>query len=193
MSLHRLSSVTIGVPDPTATAPYYTELGLRAQDDGWFSTRDGGRQLRIVSAPTRRLVEMRVGVDDTDDLDAAAARLRRMGIAAVRGAGPSLTAADPVTGARAVLQVEPRPAPPPTPPTPYNGPGRTERTAGRAPGVMRPDRVRPSKLGHAVLGTPDPRATAAFFGDGLGFKVSDSLGDADPSCAAPPTTTTSSS
>ncbi|MFK8912596.1 VOC family protein, partial [Streptomyces sp. YS-3] len=111
MSLHRLSSVTIGVPDPAATAPYYTELGLRARENGWFATRDGGRQLRIVAAPTRRLVGMRVGVDDPDDLDAAAARLHRMGIAAVRGPGPTLTAADPVTGARAVLQIEPRPTP----------------------------------------------------------------------------------
>ncbi|WP_369382216.1 VOC family protein [Streptomyces sp. cg36] len=178
MSLHRLSSVTIGVPDPAATAPYYSELGLRADGDGWFATRDGGRQLRIVRAPTRRLVEMRVGVDDPDDLAAAAARLARMGIPALPGPGPSLSAADPVTGARAVLQLEPRPTPPPTPPTPYNGPGRTERTGGRAPGVTRGERVRPSKLGHAVLGTPDPHRTAAFFADGLGFKVSDSLGEA---------------
>ncbi|WP_372405461.1 VOC family protein [Streptomyces luteireticuli] len=177
MPAHRLSSVTIGVPDPAATAPYYTQLGLRPQPDGWFSTRDGGRQLRIVPAPTRRLVEMRIGVDDPDDLDAAAARLRRLGVPPSRDAG-TLTAAEPATGVRAVLQVEPRPAPPTTAPTPYNGPGRHERTDGRAPGLLRTGPVHPSKLGHAVLGTPNAPVTTAFFRDGLGFKVSDSLGDA---------------
>jgi hypothetical protein len=39
--------------------------------DGWFSTRDAGRQLRIVHAPTRRLVDLRIGVNIRPDSRAA--------------------------------------------------------------------------------------------------------------------------
>src|SRR2546425_372811 len=57
------------------------------------------------------------------------------------------------------------------------GPGRFDRPSNRAPGFMRPNRVRPRKLGHTVLGSVDYRATMAFFVDGLGFKVSDRIKD----------------
>ncbi len=65
-----------------------------------------------------------------------------------------------------------------TGPTPYNGPGRTERAGTRAPGIVRTGPVRPRKLGHVVIGTTDLDATTAFFRDGLGFKASDYIKDA---------------
>ncbi|WP_405640961.1 VOC family protein [Streptomyces uncialis] len=172
MALHRLTSVTMGVPDVTDTAAYYADFGLTPDGDGWFTTRDAGRQLRIVPAPTRRLVEIRVGADTPDDLSAAAARLRRLNVGADT-TGTTLTAYDKPTGVRAVLEVTPRLRQAPVPATPYNGPGRTERTGARAPGIVRTGRVRPRKLGHAVIGTTDLDATTAFFRDGLGFKASD--------------------
>ncbi|WP_037577684.1 VOC family protein [Phaeacidiphilus oryzae] len=181
MALHRLASVTMGVPQPAETAAYYTEFGLTEAGGGWLASRDGGRQLRIVPAPTRRLVELGVGVDDPDDLAAAASRLSALGVGADVRAGLAdgrLAAVEPVTGVRAVLRVEPRITQPPVAATPYNGPGRTERPDVRAPAVLREDRVRPRKLGHAVLGTPDFAATTAFFRDGLGFRVSDLMGEA---------------
>jgi catechol 2,3-dioxygenase-like lactoylglutathione lyase family enzyme len=76
MSLHGLLSATIGVPNAAETAAYYTDFGLEPAADGWLSSRDAGRQLRIVNAPTRRLVELRVGADDADDLGRAAATSR---------------------------------------------------------------------------------------------------------------------
>ncbi|MCQ8832185.1 VOC family protein [Streptomyces malaysiensis] len=176
MALHRLSSVVMGVPDTDATAAYYTDFGLTPEADGWLSTRDGGRQLRVVHAPTRRLVELTVGVDTPDDLAAAGARLDRLGIPAQMKGG-ALTAYEKITGVRAVLRVEPRVTQPLTPPTPYNGPGRLERVGTRAPGTQRVDPVRPRKLGHAVLGTTDFASTTGFFRDGLGFQVSDLMGD----------------
>jgi catechol 2,3-dioxygenase-like lactoylglutathione lyase family enzyme len=175
MSLHRLNAVVMGVPNPAETAAYYEEFGLAPGPDGWFSTRDGGRQLRVVHAPTRRLLELRIGVDDADDLDRAAASLARMGIGSERKRS-TLTACELATGVTAVLEVTPRLVQPPTPATPYNGPGRSERS-GRAPGVLRLERVQPRKLGHAVVGTTDFAVTKAFFADGLGFKVSDSIKD----------------
>lgn len=172
MALHRLASITMGVPDVAATAAYYTDFGLAPEADGWFSTRDAGRQLHIVRTPTRRLVEVRVGADDPDDLAAAASRLRRLGVGS-RVEGATLTAYDRPTGVRAVLEISPRLTQDPVPAPVYNGPGRAERTGSRAPGVLRTGRVRPRKLGHAVLGTTDLATTTAFFRDGLGFKASD--------------------
>ena len=102
MALHRLSSVTIGVPNVEQTRAYYTDFGLTPQPDGWLATGDGGRQLNIVSAPTRRLVELRIGADDTDDLRRTAERLRRAGIAA-HTAPSTITAVEQVTGVRAVV------------------------------------------------------------------------------------------
>jgi catechol 2,3-dioxygenase-like lactoylglutathione lyase family enzyme len=176
VSLHGLVSVTIGVPNVEETAAYYTDFGLTPAPGGWFSTVDGGAQLRIVAASTRRLAELHVGADDTDDLGRAAANLARLGLDGEL-AGASLATIEPVTGARVYLDVAPRVHQDPPTATVYNGPGRFDRTEKRAPGFMRPDRVRPRKLGHAVLGSTDYRATMAFFVDGLGFKVSDRIKD----------------
>ena len=172
MALHRLTSVTMGVPNVAETAEYYAEFGLLPGGEGWFSTRDGGRQLRIVYAPTRRLVEMRVGVDDPDDLASAADNLRGLGIEVQRTA-TSLAAVEKATGVRAVLEIAPRLTQDPVPATAYNGPGRYERQGSRAPGLLRTERVQPRKLGHAVVGTTDLEVTQTFFTQGLGFKVSD--------------------
>ncbi|MFJ9180613.1 VOC family protein [Streptomyces sp. NPDC102360] len=172
MALHRLTSITMGVPNVAETAAYYADFGLTPESDGWFATRDGGRQLSIVHAPTRRLIEVRIGVDDPDDLAAAAFRLARIGIVGERQ-GTALTAYDKATSVRAVLEVVPRLTQPILPATPYNGPGRIERPGSRAPGILRAAPVQPRKLGHAVVGTPDFEATTAFFRDGLGFKASD--------------------
>jgi catechol 2,3-dioxygenase-like lactoylglutathione lyase family enzyme len=174
MSLHGLMSVTIGVPNVDETAAYYTDFGLVPDSGGWFSTTDAGRQLQIVPAPTRRLVEMRVGVDDQDDLARAAASLERLGVPAV-AAGMSLETAEPVTGTRVFLDVTARIQQPPAVPESYNGPGRAARTDRRAPGFSRPGPVRPRKLGHAVLGSIDHRRSTSFFTDGLGFKISDRI------------------
>jgi catechol 2,3-dioxygenase-like lactoylglutathione lyase family enzyme len=174
MALHRLTSITMGVPNVTETAAYYDEFGLAPAGDGWFRTRDGGRQLRIVFAPTRRLVELRVGVDDQDDLARAAGNLTRLGIEV--HAGPNnITAVEAATGTRAWLEISDRVEQDPASAPIYNRPGSNERVGRRAPGVLRATRVQPRKLGHAVLGSPDFEVTKTFFVDGLGFKISDHI------------------
>ena len=172
MALHRLTSVTMGVPNVAETAAYYEEFGLTAYGDGWFATRDGGRQLRIAPAPTRRLVDLHVGVDDQDDLDRAASSLARIGTRVDRGPG-SISAVEKATGTRAYLEIAGRFEQCSVLATAYNGPGRFERSGQRAPGVLRTNPVMPRKLGHAVLGSTDYEATQRFFTDGLGFKISD--------------------
>ena len=174
MSLHSLLSVTIGVPNVDETAAYYADFGLTPGTGGWFSTADAGRQLRILPAPTRRLLGLRVGADDADDLARAAASLTRLGVPQEL-TGTALEATEPVTGVRVGLDVVPRAEQKPVPATVYNGPGRLDRPDCRAPRFTRADRVRPRKLGHTVLGSTDYAATTAFFTDGLGFKVSDRI------------------
>ena len=174
MGLHGLSSVTIGVPNVTETAAYYADFGLTPEADNWFSTSDAGRQLHIQYAPTRRLLEMRVAADDADDLARVAASLGRLGITADLSQ-TALKTAEPATGMRVLVEVAPRLEQEPVPASIYNGPGRLERQDARAPGFTRTGKVRPRKLGHAVLGSTDHEASAAFFTDGLGFKVSDRI------------------
>jgi catechol-2,3-dioxygenase len=43
--------------------------------------------------------------------------------------------------------------------------------------VLRTEQVQPRKLGHTVLGTTDLAVTRAFFLEGLGFKLSDTIKD----------------
>ena len=118
MALHRLTRITIGVPNVEETAGYYAEFGLgqlpgraageaasladqatsagtspggqadSAGDQGYsFTTGDGGEQMRLVPAARRRLVELRVGADDPDDIERVAAALARLDIAAMRTSG----------------------------------------------------------------------------------------------------------
>src|SRR5258708_12777273 len=88
MALHQLTSVTIGVPNVSQTAAYYADFGLTDLGDGTFATIDGGRQLRIALAPTRRLVDLTVGADDPPDLDRIAAGLAGLGLTAPREGEP---------------------------------------------------------------------------------------------------------
>lgn len=158
------------------TAAYYTDFGLAPDGDGWFATRDAGRQLRIVRAATRRLLELRVAADTPDDLAAAASRLDRLGVRSTL-TGTALTAVDRAAEVRVVIETAPRTVQDTVPAPAVNGPGRAERTGARAPAVLREGPVRPRRLGHAVLGTTDLTGSTAFFRDGLGFRASDYLKD----------------
>jgi hypothetical protein len=82
---------------------------------------DGGKQLKLVRTPTRRLVEVGIGVDDPDDLDRVASQLVRLDLP-VKQDRTALTTQEPVSGARAVVQIAPRLDQPTIPTTPYNGP-----------------------------------------------------------------------
>ena len=176
MALHGLGKVTIGVPNVDDTIAYYSDFGLEHRGRGVFATHNGGEQLHIVHAPTRRLVELTVAADDPDDITAITARLTRLGLA-IQHDGTSVSAVEPITGTVVHVAVRPRIViEPAVSPTPYNGPGRIDRW-GRAPFLTRTHPVRPRKLGHAVLGSTDLETTMKFFTDGLGFKVSDYMGD----------------
>ena len=158
MSLHRLSSITIGVPEPEPVRAFYRDFGLAEAAPGRFETADGGEQLRIEAAPRRRLLALRVGVDDADDLARTAAALAKLGVAAERSAR-SLVALEPVTAVRVELALEPRLAQKPPPLLALNAPGRSPRLNARSPAVLPGASARPRKLSHAVIGSPDAAAS----------------------------------
>jgi catechol 2,3-dioxygenase-like lactoylglutathione lyase family enzyme len=179
MGLHRLTSITIGVPDVPATAAYYTEFGLLpvgTADAGRarFATLDGGEQLELVQASRRRLLRVGVGAHDADDIARVRSRLAALDVAVQDVAG-GLCALDPHSELKVEVTVAAELVQPASAPAPTNGPGRPDRADGRAPGVERVDRVRPRKLGHLVVGSVDQAATQRFFVDGLGFKISDEV------------------
>src|SRR6266851_6724037 len=177
MALHRLTSVSIGVPNVAETATYYEEFGLTRLEGNWFATVDGGEQLRLVPSPRRRLVELGIGAADRDDLDAAAARLAAVG-ADVKQTPDAVTATDPGTGVRVVLSVADALSSHPAPVIAQNAPGRPDRGTSRAEPIVRTNPVRPRKLGHVVLGSVELEASEKFFIQGVGFKVSDRVPDA---------------
>ncbi|WP_327145553.1 VOC family protein [Nocardia sp. NBC_01327] len=178
MALHRLNQITIGVPDVDTTGKYYTEFGLTpAESDigtATFATADGGDQLRLAHSATRRLLELRIGADDPDDLDRIAAALTRLEIAATR-TGSEIRAVDAGTGTTVVVELAERLVQTPTPTPPYNAPGVAARPGTRAPGVERTAAVRPRKLGHVVLGSTDQERSQRFFAEGIGLLVSDTV------------------
>lgn len=180
MALHRLNRITIGVPDVGTTADYYEEFGLRrtsTADDTvqTFATVDGGEQLRLVPTPRRRLVELRVGADDPDDIARTAAALGRLETP-YELVDSRLRTRDEGTDVDVVVEVTDRVVQPVVDTPAYNAPGAVNRPDTRAPGVMRESRVRPRKLGHVVVGSVDQERSHRFFTEGVGFKVSDTVG-----------------
>jgi catechol 2,3-dioxygenase-like lactoylglutathione lyase family enzyme len=189
VALHRLTAVTIGVPNVVETAAYYAEFGLRPNSAETFSiygvqspihndavhrfaTAEGGEQLRIVHSPRRRMIELGVGADNPDDLDRIAANLSALDLTVHRDE-TSLSCQDPGTEVIVKVEIAPRIEQESQPAAATNGPGRNDRIGARADAVLREGQVRPRKLGHAVLGSTDQPASQRFFTDGIGFKISD--------------------
>ena len=175
MTLHRLASITIGVPNVEETSRYYAEFGL-TRNGVCFSTVDGGEQLCMVESPTRRLIELSIGADNHEDLDPIEYQLAALGVTCRRDPACA-TAVEIHTGVRAVVKILPRVTQDPTVIGPYNAPGSSDRLNDRAPAILREASICLRKLGHVVIGTPDADASKRFFVEGIGFKVSDEVRD----------------
>jgi catechol 2,3-dioxygenase-like lactoylglutathione lyase family enzyme len=174
MALHRLTAITVGSPDPAASAAFFRDFGLTEVRPQAFATRDGGEQLRLVAAPRRRLVEMEIAAADADDVARIAARLATIG-ASPEVAGARLTVHEPASDVRITVAVAAPLVQPPAAAAQLNAPGRITRRNARADSLARSAPVVPRKLGHVVLGSPDAATSRRFFVDGLGFRVSDEI------------------
>lgn len=179
MALHRLTQLTVGVPDVEAARGFYRSFGLTEHtgEPGRFSTADGGEQLRLVRAARRGLVVLGLGVDDPDDLDRVEQQVAAFGQGATAAReGEVLVLTEPVADLRIEVAVAPR--------VDGSGPGtgaaglaEVARLDDRAEPLGRHGPVRPRRLSHVVLGCTDAATTQRFFTDALGFKVSDRIGD----------------
>ena len=69
MALHRLTSITLGVPSPADSGSFFRQFGLDETAPGRFSTRDGGEQLVLEQNPRRSLHRLGVGALDGDDIE----------------------------------------------------------------------------------------------------------------------------
>jgi catechol 2,3-dioxygenase-like lactoylglutathione lyase family enzyme len=172
MSLHRLTSITIGVPDVEATVAYYRDFGLADLGANRFGTVDGGEQLRVAHSPQRRLLQLGVGVQHAEDLDRIGSQLDKLGVGYVRSEA-ALSVDDPNSSLTVVMEIADEVKQEYTAAPVTNGPGRVDRPNTRAPAIDRENRVRPRKLGHVVVGTLDQEASQRFFVEGLGFKITD--------------------
>ncbi len=179
MSLHGLVGITIGVPNVEQAAAYYQEFGLEriplaVAGQAAFATVDGGEQLRLVQSNRRRLVELRIGADDPDDLDRIEHSLDELGEAAHRDQR-AITTVEAATGVSVVVAIAPRIRQAPAEAVAYNGPGSVSRPNERSAAILREGPVKPRRLGHVVLGSVDQERSQRFFRDGLGFKLSDTV------------------
>lgn len=190
MPLHRVDSLTLGVPDVVAASRFYQDFGLSLSggppsENGssvTLATREGGDQLILAPSRQRRLLQATFAADDPDDIHRIVTQLTAIGVPSEveLGDGGSVLgcmATELATGVRVRITVAPRLDQEVVPAPVYNGPGRYSRINARADGVLREGRVRPKRLGHFVLGTTDFEVTKRFFVKGLGFKVSDIVKD----------------
>ncbi len=171
MSLHQFLGIEIGVPDPDALSAFCAEVGLVGDGASWGSADMPG-QIRISETPYRQLRAIRVGCESEQDLDTARKRLADLGLSAQPGTG-RLSCREPLSGTDVIL--EPTEHVPLTRPglRQWNRPGERERANLRAEVVASDDPRPPRRLGHVVVGSPDPVATSKFFSEGIGFRVSD--------------------
>lgn len=173
MALHRLTTLTLGVPDPGAVGEYYEDFGLTALGGGSYGTVNGGEQLRLVQADRRRAVALGIACDDADDLDRVAHDLGALGFESRRD-GDAVESVDAGTGIQVRVEIAARLVEPPETAVTYNGPGDVRRRNLRSESLDRDESVlRPRKLGHVVLSSLDAERSHAFFVRGVGFKVSD--------------------
>lgn len=175
MGLHRLTSITLGVPDVAASTTFFTDFGLDLTASGWLATRDGGDQLELVSSPYRRLQRLGVGAQNADDFARIAGRVGSVGLGSIVESTPDrLVVVEPVTGLVVEITVA-DPYEAPLSDHAFNRPSGIERLDVPATSVLADYVVRPSNLTHVVYGTPDQPTTLRFFTEVIGFEISDQL------------------
>ena len=173
MALHRLMNMEIGVPDPGVLDDFYQEIGLTG-GEGLWGGEEQPDQIRVVEAPYRQLVRMRVACEAEEDLADAAKNLDELGTRYEMSNG-QLRVTDPINEWEVVIQPEKVQDIQTRPLRQRNRPGDRARTGVRAEGIVEKTPRPPRRLGHVVVGSPDPINTANFF-KAIGYRVSDVIG-----------------
>lgn len=174
MALHRLLEMEIGVPDPATLDAFYQEIGFTGGSGSWGGADLPG-QIKIVEAPYRQLRSIRVGCEDESDLADTAKRLDELGVG-YQNVGGRLKLRDPhnewdiIVEPASAFDVSPQPL------RVMNGPGARNRLGVRAELVTEKTPRPPRRLGHLVVGSPKFAETTKLFTQGIGFRVSDTIG-----------------
>jgi Glyoxalase/Bleomycin resistance protein/Dioxygenase superfamily len=178
VTLHRIRSITVGVPNVADTVRYYEDFGLTKTPTGGLATTDGGEQLMLRRAERRSLQEIHIETDDADDLARIVSRLERLGVETHLDNGShQVSAHDAGSGVSAVVTVAESRTQAASTELHYNGPGNPVRGTSRSEGIGRTGPVKPRKLGHVVVGSLDQARTQQFFVEGIGFRISDEIKD----------------
>ena len=192
MPMHRLTSITMGVPNVRETAEYYLDfgsdprqgrdvLGLRRRAlaeaaEHRFSTRRrrGAAAHRPVAAPHGSCSS--ASASRTPTTSAGSPRScsgSTWPFNARRDVGVS---EDPGTEVRVVVEIAARvDAATHALAGPTNTPGQSERLNERAPGALREQGFTRASSGTWSSAPPTRRPARRFFTEGLGFKVSDTV------------------
>jgi catechol 2,3-dioxygenase-like lactoylglutathione lyase family enzyme len=174
MALHALVDLELSVPDPDALVGFWTGLGMERTDATTLGTADRPSQLRLAESTYRHVSELRLACSDESDLVGIRDRLTGLGIDSTIGDGV-LRCSDPLADHDVVVEVAP--APPLTVPAArvINRPGELARVNRRSSAAVRPVPAPPRRVGHVVFGCTDVAASVAFYRDGIGFKLSDTV------------------
>ncbi len=176
MALTSLLDLELTVPDPGELEAFWQRRGMRTTATATLGTDDRESQLRLREGAYRHVSEVRMTCDSETDLDEITERLDRQGVSVSRGEG-SLRCADPLLDHDVVVEVGMAATLNPAPVRELNGPGGSARRNHRSPAAVTEGAAGPRRLGHVVFGTTDVAANLAFYREGLGMRVSDSLGD----------------
>ncbi|MCP5068099.1 MAG: hypothetical protein GY946_16175 [bacterium] len=173
MALHRIIQIEMGVREPALMDDFYQEIGLTGGDGSWGGAEHPD-QIRVVEAPYRQLRSIRLGCEDEQDLASAGKALDALGAKYEIGQG-KLKLIDPINGWDVTIEPAEVGDLKPSPERLVNRPGDRRRLDVRAEAITESKPRPPRRLGHFVLGTPDPLATTPLF-KALGFRVSDVIG-----------------
>ena len=173
MALHRLIAMEIGVPQPDTLDAFYREIGLSGGEGCWGGA-ERPDEIRIVEAPYRQLTRMWVACESEEDLAHTAKRLDELGAPYELGGG-RLRLTDPVNRWEVVVEPSAVRDLKPQPVRERNRPGDRKRVDVRAEAILEEAPRPPRRLGHIVVGSPDPVNSANLY-KAIGYRVSDVVG-----------------
>jgi catechol 2,3-dioxygenase-like lactoylglutathione lyase family enzyme len=176
MAVQSLLSYALTVPDLEAGRRFYTTFGLLPDErEHALAFRCEGReqdQVFLVEGRRKRLNHLRFGTDERGLADVRA-KMKDRGLAEIdaphNAFGGGLWLRDPNGNAINIRLEQPKPWRPGKPVS-MNVPGHYDR---RGRGCPPGQQVRPHRLGHVLLHTPDLDGTIAFYTSVLGMRLSD--------------------
>lgn len=182
MAVHSLLGYALAVPDIEAGRNFYETFGLTSSAQANAAAfRSDGRdhdEVVLVEGPRKRLHHLRFATDRKGLADIRA-RAQRAGVEEVdpplRDDGEGVWFRDD-DGHFVNVREAPVPrAANGAAPAPYNAPGHYSRVG--TPGCPPAGTTRPRRLGHVLLFAPDVDRKLRFYGDVLGFRLSDRSGE----------------